>query len=250
MNDTQGYLTLMRKGLKDKTWWLEYLNPQVTTIIDFGCASGDLFRYINHLFPKRFRYVGIDNNIEFLSQCPHIPLQTWYFHSLQEVWGIEWGKAILIFNSVCHEIYSYDGVSTLYNIFDYAQQMGVRQIAIRDMYLKTESTITSPEWQRLDKAFQMKYPKQYVENQELNRDVCELAMKYTYLTNWDRELTEKYFHPLVKDITSVMQSVYRIDKIKYFSIPQQIQRIERDCGEKWLPNTTTHVKILINRQEG
>lgn len=250
MNNEQCYLDRMRIGMYDKCWFLANIDIDVTTIIDFGCADGSLFNFLEAMYPGRFTYVGIDNNQEFLDKCPRIPGRTIYFQSIYQVDNeVNWDKAILVMNSVCHEIYSYVDTCETKHILQYAIEHNVRHIAIRDMCFRAKKGITATEWIAIDDAFAERYPEQYAANIALNRDWRELAMKYTYTENWDREVQEQYFHPtLLLDVKAVASIDPRYEmNTQYFYIPQQIKRIERDIGIEWPELTTTHVKIWISR---
>lgn len=249
MNNEQCYLERMRVGMYDKCWFLANIDTDVDTIIDFGCADGSLFRFIEAMYPGRFTYVGIENEQHFLDQCPQIPGRTSYFKNLYQVKdNIDWDKAVLVMNSVCHEIYSYVNSYETKHILEYAIEHDVRHIAIRDMYFRSRG-IFSMDWVAIDEAFQKKYPEQYNDNARLWRDWRELAMKYTYTENWDREVREKYFHPtLLMDLQAVTEIDTRYEmNTQYFCIPQQIKRIERDLGVAWPEGVTTHVKVWISR---
>lgn len=249
MNNEQCYLDRMRVGMYDKCWFLANIDTDVTTIIDFGCADGSLFRFIEAMYLDRFSYVGIENEKRFLDKCPQIPGRTSYLENIYEVKDIDWDRAILIMNSVCHEIYSYVGPFEVTNILDYALDSHIRHVAIRDMLLSSSIPVDSIAWNRIKKAFQNKYPEQYNDVLASGTDWREIAMKYTYTENWDREVKERYFHSsFFLDVYGV-QGEHRDYNVttQYFCIPQQIKRIERDLEVKWPRNTTTHVKFWISR---
>lgn len=250
MNNEQCYLDRMRVGMYDKCWFLANIDVDVTTIIDFGCADGSLFHFIEAMYPDRFTYVGIENEKHFLEKCPQIPGRTSHFENIYEVKdNIDWDKTILVMNSVCHEIYSYVSEFETKYILQYAIEHDIRHIAIRDMFFKARNGIHANDWIAIDEAFQKKYPMQYFTNIALCRDWRELAMKYTYTENWEREVREKYFHPtLLLDAKTAISidGRYEMDT-QYFCIPQQIKRIERDLEVEWPEATTTHVKVWISR---
>lgn len=250
MNNEQCYLERMRVGMYDKCWFLANIDTDVDTIIDFGCADGSLFRFIEAMYPGRFTYVGIENEQHFLDQCPQTPGRTSYFKNLYQVKdNIDWDKAVLVMNSVCHEIYSYVSPYEVSNILDYAIEYGIRHIAIRDMYFRTAYGIPADKWIAIDTALKEKYAKQYEDNKACGRDWRELVLKYTYTENWNRESKEQYLHnSFLMDIQNsvVLNKNYDMN-VQYFAIPQQIKRIEKDLGVKWPKDTTTHVKVWISR---
>lgn len=248
MKDEQGYLDRMQVGMYDKCWWLANIDSDVDTIIDFGCADGSLFRFVESMYPGRFNYVGIDNEPHFLERCPSISGRTSYFKYFFEIEGVDWDKSILVMNSVCHEIYSYVSKFEVGNILTDAQMKGIRHIAIRDMYFHSKQGVSIEDWLKIDDALIEKYPTQYFDNNMFGRDWRELIMKYTYTDNWEREKMEAYFHPtFLFDVDASLRDNYT-KEVQYFRIPQQIKRIERDLGLT-LPEFTTHVKIWITKED-
>lgn len=248
LNDKKVYLKRLQGGLYDKAWWLANIDNDISTIIDFGCASGDLFRFVDVVCPERFSYIGIETEKEFLTLCPQISSRTRYFKNFFDIDDIEWDKTILVLNSVCHELYNYSGKQSLFVLLRKAIKNNIRHIAIRDMFFNAALPVPSNVHTRLDNAFKNKFPEQNQDNIKAGNDWRELSMKYTYTENWEREVGEKYFHPtLVDDIYEcVRDQGYKISK-QYFVIPSQTKKFEKDLGESWPEGTTTHVKIWISR---
>lgn len=72
----------MRNTIIDKMWFLDYISPNITTIIDFGCADGDLFKEIEKIYPNKFDYIGIDNDKTMRTRAKanlHLPLKELIF---------------------------------------------------------------------------------------------------------------------------------------------------------------------------
>ena len=40
------YMERMAATLTDKCWWVERMPPEIETVVDFGCAQGDLAIYV------------------------------------------------------------------------------------------------------------------------------------------------------------------------------------------------------------
>ena len=40
------YLKRMAATLSDKCWWVDRLPPDIDTVVDYGCAQGDLAAYL------------------------------------------------------------------------------------------------------------------------------------------------------------------------------------------------------------
>ena len=68
IRDNDIYLSNMSKSFADKAWFVKYIRPGITTVVDFGGGSGEFCQYVDRIlsFRKRpMRYVVIDNNQEF-----------------------------------------------------------------------------------------------------------------------------------------------------------------------------------------
>ncbi len=259
------YLQKMSIGLYDKSWWCDKIAPDVDTIVDFGCATGDLFRFVERMFPGRFKFIGIETNEEFLAGAYPNAI---YYKDIYEV-ECDWSHTVLVMNSVIHEIYSYCGNNAFKEILAYVFDKDVRHIAIRDMNLSyLEESYDFINW--ADDVWRIaneKYEKQWKEhlasyNVDEPKNVIEWAiefvLKYRYTENWEREVNERYLHQeMIGDIGYAMSkynfrrenddgSFYYFDYELPFYIPQQVDRIAADFGS-FPDGLNTHVKLLISR---
>jgi SAM-dependent methyltransferase len=206
MAEIKDYLTYnkaMKKTLWDKCWWLDKIDPTIDTIIDFGCADGALFAFIEHIFPNRFRYVGIDNNPQMLEKARAQAQEKGYavelYTNLAEA-PIQ-TNSILLLNSVIHEILNYCDDDTCGMIYQQIKASGARYIAIRDMYLHDippfAHSIPNNELDRLFES-RLKTP-----HQNPYAGIVEYMLKAEYHSNWDREKEERYlwyWKPWYRDI--------------------------------------------------
>lgn len=112
IQDIDSYVRSMSATMYDKCWWVDKISPEIDTVVDFGCAQGDLALFLDRFNPGKFKYVGVDNSQEMLSLARH----NHYLHfgksdSLfcQELSSaIEKcnpSKSVLVLNSVMHEIF-------------------------------------------------------------------------------------------------------------------------------------------------
>lgn len=261
------YLERMKAGLYDKTWWVDKIDPSITTIIDYGCATGDLFRFIEDMFPGKFTFIGIETNEEFLANAyPEAD----YYKSIYDInWGFDWEHTVLVMNSVIHEIYSYLSDNAFQEILNYVFDKGVAHIAIREMdlsYAKDDDGDIVNWATDVSVVASNKYEKQWAEHlftysaNEKNHieQAVEFVLKYKYRENWVREVNERYLHSeMIGDIGHALSrynfhnensngKFYYFDYELPFSIPQQIDRIAADFG--YFPDgLKTHVKLLISR---
>lgn len=258
------YLQRMQAGLYDKVHWIDKIDSNVNTIIDFGAATGDLFKFIEDMFPGKFTFIGIETNEDFLANT--YPNAT-YYKSIYDV-ECDWEHAILVMNSVIHEIYSYLNSEVFKDILTYVLNKHIRHIAIREMYLSYSDKYYALDWANDIAVFANKvYKKQWAEHlasysadepKDIIKQAIEFVLKYTYIENWNREVNERYLHnEMFDDIGHVLSkynfhnensknTCYYFDYEVPFTIPQQIDRIVTDFG--YFPDdVNTHTKLLITR---
>lgn len=259
------YLERMKAGLYDKTWWVDKIGPNTTTIIDYGCACGDLFRFIEDMFPDKFKFIGIETNEKFLVNAY---TEADYYRDIHDV-ECDWEHTVLVMNSVIHEIYSYLSDSAFRKILNYVFDKGVAHVAIREMdlsYVKDDDNEIVNWATDVAIVASNKYEKQWVEHlctyptNEKNHieQAVEFVLKYRYRENWAREVNERYLHTeMIGDIGHAMSrynfhnensngKFYYFDYELPFYIPQQIDRIVADFG--YFPDgLNTHVKLLISK---
>lgn len=190
IKDYAGYNKTMSKSLLDKVWWLDKIPPTITTIIDFGCADGAMFKFIEKMFPHKFRYIGIDNNEEMLQKAkanityPY----TEFYSSLAEMPYTP--NAVLVLNSVVHEILTYTTYWEGVKLFDQIQNCGAKYIAIRDMYEHDNPGFAHliPDSEIDPFLESMKE----VQHSSKITHILEYMLKADYKSNWDREVKERY----------------------------------------------------------
>lgn len=248
------YLERMRAGLYDKCFWIDKIDPDITTIIDFGCACGDLFRFIDEIRPNKFKFIGIENNKTFMANAYS---RATYYSDIKDV-SCDWEHSVFVMNSVIHEIYSYCGKDTFKEILSFVFSKKIRHLAIRDMYYDNwADKETQLKWDiEVSRIACSKYPKEWADHlrtfnvQETIASLIttEFVLKYQYKENWDRECAERYFHPeMLLDLEMVaLCKSYAYSYKEHFRIPQQAAQIAKDFTP--MPtDLTTHVKLLLSR---
>ena len=100
ISDLEIYNKRMAAGMGDKLFFLNKIDD-VNTIVDFGCADGELLK----LIPDSWNKIGIDNNSQMIKSAKKNCPDATYYSSLSNVKNA--GSAVLNLSSVIHEIYSY-----------------------------------------------------------------------------------------------------------------------------------------------
>lgn len=249
INNLNIYLSRMDKTLYDKCWWIDKIDDSIDTVVDFGCATGNLYNMIVRLSGDKYRYIGIDNSAEMKEQ---FKANGEFYSSLEEALPHFNPKTtILVLNSVIHEIFSYvvdpeDFIKKILNVeFQY--------IAIRDMYkIKQPFSDLDPlfYWYYRNVIELSNWSEQWQEFlsysthlDDLNNQVKEFLLKYFYAENWERECKEKYLHPWEHYFTFMVPH-YQIEFENEFYIPYIRNKIYKDFGF-WY-DEPTHKKMLLH----
>lgn len=265
INDICSYISSMSNTLIDKCWWIDKIPAEIDTVVDYGCAQGDLAVMIDSLAPNRFRYIGVDNSEEMLALARHnftfhrpAPIQAQFFRELDEAAACcDPGKTVLVLNSVIHEILSYLSPAEQKILFSQLFGLGFRAVAIRDMvapvfeYPYHQSVydalaaIQKSSHALLWKEFFRTYP--YANMTPIA--ITEFLLKYRYVSNWSREVRETYLWPwatmLVLD-GYLDSGAYKVVVSESFSIPFIREKIMHDFGFDW--PVDTHRKVLLCRE--
>ena len=246
------YNKRMANGMEDKLFFLNYLDPSITTILDYGCADGSLGKAINELRPD-LKYVGFDENKEMISLARVNYSKGFYYNYFIDTLSvIKPNKTILILSSVLHEIYSYKTNNDIQYIWNEIFAPSFKQISIRDMGLRNNDSINLPVPIAAANAVTTYIMEHYHKAVEINNfaDYYQLYLKYWYSDNWERESKENYFALSVEDLLNKLkeegnyQSAYSYG----YTLPYLKNKVVTDFG--FNPFTkNTHYKIVLNRKE-
>lgn len=265
IQDINSYVQSMSTTLLDKCWWLDKIPDTIDTIVDYGCAQGDLAIFVDTICPGRFKYIGIDNSPEMLALASH----NHYLHFgrdsdfYSELSGIEskcdTSKSILVLNSVTHEIFSYLTKGERRALFAEMFGVGFSHIAIRDMYMpRTEEVIFDVEaalaaildspyagmWEEFNDHIN-NHPREDGLWNSVELRMTEFFMKYRYTGNWQREMRETYFWNWLFDILNECEAStsYKVAFTNRFYIPFIRDKILADFGVDF--PVKTHCKVLL-----
>lgn len=266
IQDIDAYVKSMSTTLFDKCWWLDKISPEIDTIVDYGCAQGDLAILIDSLYPGRFKYIGIDNSPEMLALASHnhhlhFAKNDSRFYS--EISGIaqkvDTSKAVLVLNSVMHEIFSYLSGAEQTVLLSEMFRAGFSYIAIRDMYMPQLDGSFDAE-SAFRAILQSPYAVMWNEfNNHLNNKtrgrgwgdttlrMSEFLMKYRYIGNWQREMKETYFWDWMPILMSSCAEArgYALFHDEMFGIQFIQERVLNDFGITF--PIKTHRKVLLAR---
>ena len=130
------YLARMDVSLPDKAFFV-YRAPLARVIVDFGCAAGNLFRYIRSISNQEYIMIGYDNDAtmrELARESADVVCGT--MEELQETiertlaaHNLTMKNVLFNFSSVIHEMNSYE----IDDIFSFIKDLRPGYISIRDM---------------------------------------------------------------------------------------------------------------------
>jgi len=242
------YINSMSVTLYDKCWWIDKIPANIDTVIDFGCAGGDLAHMINRIMPDRFNYIGVDNSPIMLQLAKHnktfanYPMQ--FYPNIKEIPFFKPENTILVLNSVIHEIYTYMVPEAVATLFTELFNSGFAYIAIRDMYVKEPPNYIDYAIERL--SSHPKWLDFTVERGVITpKDVVEFLLKYHYDANWDRECREQYLWFWFDDFQTNYAKGYDVNFYNAFYIPYLKDKIYKDFGIDL--NCDTHLKVLYKK---
>lgn len=237
INDMNVYNKRMAAGMADKLFFLNEVHD-INTIVDFGCANGELLR----LMPDTVNKIGVDNNPDMIiaakKNCPKAE----YVSSLEDA-NLN-GTTLLNLSSVIHEVYSYLSEEEIKTFWNMVFNSGYNYIAIRDMMV---SNVTNRPW-NLNGANKAKKHPLFADFRSSfpltrERDLIHFLLKYRYIENWDRESKENYFPITLEELKALIPKNYEIVYENHYALEWTKNKAYEDIGYKIKDNT--HIKLIL-----
>ena len=241
------YLERMEKGIADKLFFLEFLDDDITTVVDFGCANAALGKAIQILRPD-LEYVGFDNNHTMLMEARQNLPNAKFFEKLDPIITyIKNKKAILVLSSVIHEVYSYSDKEWIEYFWDFVRYSGFAQVSIRDMGLSNRTiAFMAPDEEFLPiiKAYLLG---KYNSNKDYTYffQYYQMWLKYWYQENWERESNENYFSITTEEIKEIFaECKHTIVHESHFIVPWVENKVIQDFGINPFKYSTHYEMVL------
>lgn len=193
------YTARMKASMYDKIFFVDKIfDDEVDTILDFGCADGELIRAV-HAFLPNYNFVGYDNDKKMI----HLARQALPFARFTSDWNeinVIPEKTILVMSSVIHEVYSYSTEEEIEEFWSNILNAGFKYIVLRDMLhsstdIKLEPDIISAIHDIINKtehADMLKYFEDIWGVVDTTEKLKHFLLKYRYRENWNRESRENY----------------------------------------------------------
>lgn len=234
ISNQSDYLSKMKLSYLDKIYFVEYLSPNITTIIDFGCADGSLIEILRTMYPQ-YTYYGIENNTDFVLQAKEkfkdsVKIYT-TIKELYESEEIDCSRTHLNLSSVLHEIFAYEEfpkqfISKLIGFYEFAS------VSIRDM-----GYYRKPIMKQYDDCSKRDPISDYQEHRVLKFN-CLNALKNVSIKILEKCLTDDGLRQRLTDFlifnrTQLLEgSVIMEFLLKYFYIDNWL----RECKESYFIN--------------
>ena len=255
------YLARMDVSLPDKAFFV-YRAPLARVIVDFGCAAGNLFRYIRSISNQEYIMIGYDNDAtmrELASEAADVVCGT--MEELQETiehtlaaHNLTMKNVLFNFSSVLHEMNSYE----IDDIFSFIKDLRPGYISIRDMKFRRKKEILGNTFRVFDEKYLKQFHSFLAHRGILFPDLADFAeylLKYKYTENWERELEEHYFfgfaYAELRYRPLIDNNKYRLTWDVNYCLPHFDRQIKDDFNIFFNISDyfTTHEQLLLERTD-
>lgn len=244
IEDYTSYNTGMKKSLKDKLFFTEWLD-NIDALVDFGCADGAMLEAVREISPN-IGLTGIDMNEIMLQRIKDSGVRT-ICSDLPKDSGRRYINTALNLSSVLHEVYSYGSPEYIKTFWNTVNEEKYSYIFIRDMMYDDSFVMNfNSEWERkvrmaADPA-QVRDFERFHGSMSQHKNLVHFLLKYRYLTNWEREVRENYLSFTVADIVTNLKN-YDCVYFNRYALPFLQDKVQEDFGIRF--NEMTHVKMVL-----
>lgn len=255
ITDINGYNRSMSCSLIDKIFFMDKIDTNIDTIVDYGCADGSLVRFLSNIFPD-ITYCGYDNNSDMIqiaeSQnrngsgikfCKQLNELRDYLNNYHHP-----TKTAILLSSVIHEVYSYSKEEDIDKFWKFiTAESHFKYIIIRDMCL--DDSAHRPSLKEDVFKIKSRYDRAMLDEFERvsgsitdNYNLIHFLMKYRYKDNWKREVNENYLPLSIEQISRHIDG-YSLIYYDHYILPYLQHVVQRDFGITL--KDYTHVKMIF-----
>lgn len=255
------YLARMDVSLPDKAFFV-YRAPLARVIVDFGCAAGNLFRYIRSISNQEYIMIGYDNDAtmrELASEAADVVCGTLAelreaIERTLEAHNLTMKNVLFNFSSVLHEMNNYE----IDDIFSFINKLRPGYISIRDMKFRCKREFPSERFYISDEKYLKQFHSFLAHRGIFLPDLADFAeylLKYKYTENWERELEEHYFFGFTRAETYYCELInnnkYRPTWDVNYCLPHFDRQIKDDFNIFFNVSDyfTTHEQLLLERTD-
>lgn len=249
ITDINAYLDGMSKGLSDKLFFINQINPDL--LVDFGSADGYILGEIAKIKPE-WELIGYDIDEEMINMSsqkyPNIKFSDNWEYIKQKISEAE--RPAVFLSSVIHEVYSYSTGKNVRKFWHDIFNSDFKWIVIRDMIPSTNfEKMNTVDIDKIREKSEPKYLADF-ENQwgSINtnyRKLLHWLLKYKYTTNWQRELKENYLPVSIETLKKKIPSNYKITFEDNYLLPYLRDTIKEDFDVEL--NEPSHLKMILEK---
>lgn len=253
----ESYNDSMRKTMKDKLFFLDFIPDQLYTFVDFGCADGSLITTLYESCKEYdITFIGYDLSSEMINlakkkfnyNTDRVSFTTDWDFITEKLKACVNTKKVLILSSVVHEVYSYSSKEEIEEFWERILNSGFDYICVRDMMYSQDMNRDSDS-KLFFNVSTWKYKNMISEFMEKwgsltnNLSLIHFLLKYRWQINWERELNENYFPVEVTEFLDRFKEKYNTIYLERFRVP-----FLEECWKKDFDitvNDYTHIKVIF-----
>ena len=249
--DLKKYTMRMQKSVLDKMFFIDKVFDPFSSIVDFGCANGELIKALQALF-NEYRYIGYDiSDVMLLAARENVPSAEFY-SNWNEI-KVDFADSLLNISSTLHEVYSYCSQEEIKKFWSRVFESGFKYVAIRDMMLSDTEQMDADAEQYNLVVKNEKYADKLKDYETVwgkistQHDLVHYLLKYKYTENWEREVRENYVPITLEQLLAIVPSNYEITYLNHFTLPYIAWQLKNDFGIEL--TTPTHIKLILRRKD-
>ncbi len=247
--DLSCYLYRMQKSMIDKMFFIDKIFEPIETIVDFGCADGELIKMLQHYFSE-YSYIGYDMSEKMIAAAKQNVAGADFTTDWDRI-EAPFERSLLNISSVVHEVYSYSSPEEIDLFWHRVFDSGFRYVTIRDMMLSEDADCPANAADIARIRSNADYAKHLSDYEAVwgvigtQRELVHYLLKYSYTQNWEREVHENYLGLSLEQLMRLIPDTYRVTYREHYTLPFTAWQVQRDFGIEL--KTPTHIKIILQR---
>lgn len=248
--DRDIYLTRMQRSILDKMFFIDKVFEPFETVVDFGCANGELIKALMRMCPE-YRYEGYDIDSAMIAAARENVPEVSFCDKWDDLKS-DPRKSLINISSTIHEVYSYGTDADVTEFWDRIYGSGFRYVTVRDM-MYSEKLERPADEDMLAAVRNGAYTRQLSDFENVwgsittQKQLVHFLLKYKYTQNWEREVRENYFPISSEKLLSQVPDGYEITFCETFALPFTAWQLRKDFGITLKDHT--HIKLILERKD-
>ena len=250
ITDREIYLTRMQRSILDKMFFIDKVFEPFESILDFGCANGELIKALMRMCPD-YEYAGYDIDSAMIEDARKNVPSVRFFDRWDDI-PIDPGTSLINISSTIHEVYSYGTKADVSEFWERVYGSGFKYITVRDM-MYSEALERPADGKMLENVRRGAYTAQLEDFENVwgsistQKQLVHFLLKYKYTQNWEREVREDYFPVSSEKLLSEIPDGYEITFCETFALPFTVWQLKKDFGI--ILKDHTHIKLILERKD-